>query len=86
MVRTRIRTHIEEVISSDLNTGRAVLTVPQPMLRYYMLELKLMGISVEVDENKLRIDWTERAKQSELNKRNGAEIKLKQAAKLMEDK
>ena len=80
-----IKDHIKEVMNMALKTKRAKLTIPKSMLRFYMLELKLMGILVTVEnENELYIDWTEQGKAMETGRRGSSEQRLRSAIRLQE--
>lgn len=78
MLNQKVKDHIKEVQNMALKTQRAKIIVPKSMLRLYMLELKLQGISVTVEnENELYLDWTEAGKQLESGRRGSSEKLLR---------
>jgi hypothetical protein len=82
-----VKDHIKEVMNMALSTKRAKIVVPKTMLRIYMLELKLMGVLVTVEnENELYIDWTDEGKALESGRRGSSERSLRSGALLQEKK
>jgi hypothetical protein len=82
-ISSSVKDHIKEVMNMALKTKRAKLVAPKSLLRVYMLELKLMGVLITVEnENELYLDWTDEGKSKEQNNRGSAEKKLIDAAKL----
>ena len=81
-----IKDHIKEVMKMALSTKRAKIIVPRTLLRMYMLELKLMGVLVTVEnEYELYLDWTDEGKAKESNKRGSSEKLLDKTAKLLKE-
>lgn len=86
-ITQNIKDHIKEVMSLAYSTKRAQFVVPKTLLRYYMLELKLMGVQVTVEnENELHINWTEEAILKERRSRRSSEELLRGAARLQGSK
>lgn len=85
MLNQKVKDHIKEVMNMALKTNRAQMTVPKTMLRLYMLELKLMGILVTVEnENELHLDWTSAGKQMESGRRGSSEKLLRLTSRILE--
>lgn len=82
-----VKDHIKEVMNMALKTKRAKLVVPKSLLRIYMLELKLMGVLVTVEnDNELYIDWTAEGKALESGRRGSSEQRLRSASRVQEEK
>ena len=82
-INGNVRDHIKEVMNIAGKTYRAKITVPKSLLRNYMLELKLMGVAVTVEnENELYINWSEESIKKEMGKRGSSEQLLRSAARI----
>lgn len=84
-VSKNIKDHIKEVMNMALKTKRAQMGVPKTLLNMYMLELRLMGIKVTVEnENELHLDWTEAGVKKEMGSRGSSEQRLRDTIRLQE--
>jgi hypothetical protein len=84
---SNIKDHIKEVMNMALKTQKAKLVVTPSLLRHYMLELKLMGVLVTVEnENELYLDWSESGKELESRRRGSSERLMGSASRIQEKK
>lgn len=84
-ISKNVKDHIKEVMNLAFNVRAAKLVIPKSMLRSYMLELKLMGVSVTYEEGKeheLYIKWDEKSIKQEVGKRGSSEQLLRSASRI----